>query len=92
MKLLGLALDFYIHVSVSDLYSPTTGPQMQRNKIGGLIVGLYKCRNWERGRSVSFLGTLVSNFQYSVRYPFNQSEVSLMLPRQRLSQQYIKNT
>jgi hypothetical protein len=50
--------------------------------------GINKCRNWERGRAVSFLGIFVLNFLYSVRYPFNQREVSLILPRQRLSQQY----
>jgi hypothetical protein len=42
MKLRGLVTDFYIHVSVRDLYIPTTGPQMQCSKIGELIVGIYK--------------------------------------------------
>ena len=38
----------------------------------GLILGILKsltgteCKNWERGRSVSFLGIFVSNFRYSV--------------------------
>jgi hypothetical protein len=77
--------DFYIHVSVRYLYIPTTDPQMQCSKIGGLIVGIYKFRNWERGHAVSFLGILVSNFRYNVRYPFNQSEVSLLPSRERLS-------
>jgi hypothetical protein len=35
MKLLDLVPNFYIHVSVSDLYIPTIGPQMQYSKIGG---------------------------------------------------------
>jgi hypothetical protein len=36
------------------------------------IVGIYncsqmhECRNWEQGRTVSFLGIYVSNFRYSV--------------------------
>jgi hypothetical protein len=31
-----------IHVSVSDLYIPTIGPQTQYSKIGGPIVGINK--------------------------------------------------
>ncbi len=27
---------------------------------------IHECRNWERGRAVSFLGIFVSNFQYGV--------------------------
>jgi hypothetical protein len=27
---------------------------------------MQECRNWERGRAVSFLGIFVSNFRYSV--------------------------
>ncbi len=42
MKLRGLVPNFYVHVSVSDLYISTIGPQMQYRKIGGPIVGLYK--------------------------------------------------
>jgi predicted nuclease of restriction endonuclease-like RecB superfamily len=44
IKLPGLVTNFYIHVSVSDLYIPTTGPQTQYmySKIGEPIVGLYK--------------------------------------------------
>ncbi len=42
MKLRGLVPNFYIHVSVSDLYIYTIGPQMQYRKIGGPIVGIYK--------------------------------------------------
>ncbi len=41
------------------------------SNIGWLILGIYtihihECRNWERGRAVSFLGFFVSNFSYSV--------------------------
>jgi len=32
----------YIHVSVSNLYIPTIGPQTQYSQIGGPIVGIYK--------------------------------------------------
>ncbi len=42
MKLCGLLPNFYILVSVSDLYIPTIGPQTQNSKIDGPIVGLYK--------------------------------------------------
>jgi hypothetical protein len=55
MKLLGLVPNFYIHVSVSDLYIPTISPPIL----------LYCVRNWERGRAVFFLGIFVSNLRYS---------------------------
>ncbi len=42
MKLRGLVPNFYIYVSVSDLYIPTIGPQKQYSKIGRLNVGIYK--------------------------------------------------
>jgi hypothetical protein len=42
MKLRSLVPSFYIHVSVSDLYIPTVGPSILLQKIGGLIVGVYK--------------------------------------------------
>jgi hypothetical protein len=38
MKLRGLVP----HVSVSDLYIPTIGPQTQYSKKGGPIIGIYK--------------------------------------------------
>ncbi len=66
-----LVPNFYIHVSVSDLYIPTIGPQTQCSKIGGPIVQMYncaqihECRNSERGRAVSFLGIFVSNLRCS---------------------------
>ncbi len=65
-KLRGLDHNFYINVSVSHLYIPTIGPQTQYSKIGGPILGIYKWRNWERGRAVSFLGIFVSNFRCGV--------------------------
>jgi hypothetical protein len=34
MKLQGLVPNFYIHVSLNDLYIPTIGPQTQYSKIG----------------------------------------------------------
>jgi hypothetical protein len=40
--LCGLVPSFYIHISVSDLYIPTIGPQMQYSKIGKPILGIYK--------------------------------------------------
>jgi hypothetical protein len=42
MKLCGLVPNFYIHVSVSDLYIPTIGPQTQYSQIVGQIMGIYK--------------------------------------------------
>ncbi len=34
---------------------------------------IHECRNWERGRSVSFLGIYVSNFRYSAPPPPSQT-------------------
>ncbi len=43
MKLRGLVHNFYILVSVSDLYIPTIGPQTQDSKkIGRPIMRIYK--------------------------------------------------
>jgi hypothetical protein len=42
IKLLGLFPNFYIHVSVSDLYIPTISSQTQYSKRGGQTVGIYK--------------------------------------------------
>jgi hypothetical protein len=72
MKLRGLVPNFYIHVSVSDLYIPTIGPQTQYSTLGGPIMEIknrsqiHECRNWERGRTTTFLRIFVSNFRYSV--------------------------
>ncbi len=69
MKLRGLVSNFYIHVSVSDLYIPTIGPQTQYRKIGGPVMWIYKLitDKWmqKRGHAVSFLGIFVSNFRCS---------------------------
>jgi hypothetical protein len=57
-----LSPNFHIHVFVSDI--PMIGledPSLEyinRSQI-------HECRNWERGRAVSFLGIDVSNFRYS---------------------------
>jgi hypothetical protein len=40
MKMRSLLPNFYIHVSVSDLYSPRIGPWTLYSKIGGPIVGI----------------------------------------------------
>jgi hypothetical protein len=71
-KLRGLSLyNFHIHVSVSDLYIPTIGPPifLQQNTRSWEYINRlpkHECRNWERGRTVLFLGIFVSNFRYSV--------------------------
>jgi hypothetical protein len=70
MKLRGVIPNFCIPIPVSDLYIPTIRPPMflywfadrswefiNRSQIHG-------CRNWGRGRAVSFLGIFVSNFRY----------------------------
>jgi hypothetical protein len=42
MKLRVLDPSFHIHLCVSDLSIPTSGPPILLQKIGGLIVGIYK--------------------------------------------------
>jgi hypothetical protein len=64
MKLGGFVPNFNIHASVSDLYIPTIGLQTQYSKIGGRILEIYKCINWEQSHTVSFLVIFVSNFRY----------------------------
>jgi hypothetical protein len=61
MKLRGLVPNSYIHVSVSDLYITTIGLPIVLNRSQ-----IHECRNWERGRAVSFLGIIDSNFRYRV--------------------------
>ncbi len=74
MKLCGLIPNFYIHVSVSDLYIPTIGQKTPSIKIGGPSVGIHiwlidtGYRSWERGHADSFMRIFVSNFWYSVGY------------------------
>ncbi len=57
MKLRGLIPTSHIHVSVSDKYIPRIGLP--------ILLLVHECRNWKRGRAVSFLGTFVCNFPYS---------------------------
>jgi hypothetical protein len=40
-KLLGLSRNFYIHVSVSDLYIPRIGPHISYSRNGSSIVGIH---------------------------------------------------
>ena len=40
-ELRGLSPSFYIHVSVSDLYSPRIGPHISSSRNGSSIVGIY---------------------------------------------------
>jgi hypothetical protein len=71
MKLRGLVPNFWIYVSVVDLYIPTIGPPIMQYSVCGPIVGIYErsqiheCKNWERGRAVSILEIFVSYFRYS---------------------------
>jgi hypothetical protein len=63
---------FLYSCAMSDWYIPTIGLPILLYCLRGLIVGIYKlltykheCRNWDRGRAVSFLGIFVSNFRYN---------------------------
>jgi hypothetical protein len=83
IKLRGLSHNFHIHISVSDLYSPTIGPptfleQNRQTDCIGKIKSKYECMNWERGRAVSFLGIFVSNFCYSDFAVYTRSAESLL--------------
>ncbi len=71
MNLCGLVPNFYIHVCERFIYSHDRSPisciafvdrsceYINRSQI-------HDCRNWNRGRAVSFLWIIVSNFRYSV--------------------------
>ncbi len=48
--------NFHNHVSVSDLYIPRIVKQEDRSWENINRSGIQKCRKWERGRAVSFLG------------------------------------
>jgi hypothetical protein len=39
----------------------------------------HECRNWDRGRAVSFLGIFVSHFRYSV-FAVQESPLLVSLP------------
>jgi hypothetical protein len=67
MKLRSLVPNFHIHTSVSDLYMPTIGsPILDQSWEYINRSQILESRNWERGRTISFLGIFVSNFRYSV--------------------------
>ncbi len=57
LNLQGLIPTSPIHVSVSDIYIPRIGLP--------ILLLVHECRNWKRGRAVSFLGIFVCNFPYS---------------------------
>jgi hypothetical protein len=66
-----LSPNFHIHVSVNDLYIFRMPILLQPNSqthLGEYInrSQIHECRNWERGRAVSFLGKRNSDFRYSV--------------------------
>ncbi len=75
MKLRVHVPNFYINVSVSDLYIPTICPpnlmqQNRRTDCWTICINRsqrHECmyRNWERGLAVSYLGIFVSKFWYS---------------------------
>ncbi len=62
------------HVSMSDLYFPKIGLPILLLEIGGPILGIYKslethkCRNWDWGREILFLGIHKWDFRCSVVY------------------------
>jgi hypothetical protein len=61
---------FHIHVSVSDLYIPKIGlPILQADWSWEYInrSQILECRNWERGRAISFLGIHKTDFWSSVK-------------------------
>ena len=51
---------------------------IQKNKRTDLGIHssqIHECRNWERGRAVSFLGIFISNFHFSVFFCRNQPDL-----------------
>ncbi len=76
-----LSPSFHIHVSLSDLYIPRIGLpsllQPNRQTDPGKYINrsqIHEGRNWERGRTVSFLGIHKSDFQYSA--PFQRHSIA----------------
>ncbi len=69
-ELRGLSPNFYIHVSVSDLYIPRIGSHISSSRNGSSIVGIYKSLKdtwmWKLGLSpdIPFLGIFASNFRH----------------------------
>ncbi len=74
MKLYGLVPNFYIHMCERFVYShDRSANAIQQNRQtdrGNIHINcsqIHECRNWKRGRAVSFMGIFVSNFRYSAR-------------------------
>ncbi len=71
-ELRGLSPNFYIHVSVSDLYIPRIGPHISSSRKGRLIVGIYNSLTdtwmWKLGvrPRYSFSGNIFSQFRHFV--------------------------
>ncbi len=73
MKLRGSIPNFYIHVSVSDLFIPTIGPPILLYCTFEPIVGIYKSfkdtvheyGNWGTRQHSFISGNFVLNFRYS---------------------------
>ncbi len=76
-KLRSLVPDFYIHVSVRDLYITTIGSPILLYCFTDRLLEyrnrsqIYECRNWERCRAVSFLGIFVFEFAGQCIYNCN---------------------
>ncbi len=58
----------YIYIPMLLLSPPIFLQQNRRTNRGNIHINSsqMECRNWERGRAVSFLGVFFSHFQYSV--------------------------
>jgi hypothetical protein len=66
MKLRGLVPSSHIHVAVSDLHIPKIAAKKVDRSLEYINRSqIHECRNLQRGRAVSFLGIIVSNFRYS---------------------------
>jgi hypothetical protein len=68
MKLRGLVPNFYIHVSVSDRSATAVQKKRRTDRENTIYIyrsQIHDCRNWDRGRAVSFLGIFFCNFRYS---------------------------
>ncbi len=74
-KLHGLSHNFHIHVSVSDYIFPRSVHIFSCSRIGRPLAQsweymnrsqTHECGNWDWGRTIPFLGIVVSNFRYCV--------------------------